>query len=72
MKDLLLSAKHEIEDLRRRNELLTAKVEVMDLFGCLLHTSAARRLEGQSVDVAWQLQKKIDELDDSEAEVAVA
>lgn len=66
MKDLLQSAMHEIAGLRRQNEILQAKVEVMDLFACVLHTTAASRTQGMSVDVAWQLQKAIDEIDAAE------
>jgi tellurite resistance-related uncharacterized protein len=60
--ELLTSAMFEIRDLRRRNEILAAKVEMIDLFTCVLHTQAAHRVEGASPDVAWALQKKIDEL----------
>ncbi len=63
LKDLLSNAMHEIRDLRRRNEILNAKVEVMDLFACVLHTTPASRSQGAAPDVAWLLQKKIDELE---------
>jgi hypothetical protein len=62
MKHLLNNAMYEIRDLRRRNEILSAKVEVMDLFALVLNTSPARQSIGMSEDVAWALQKKIDEL----------
>ncbi len=62
LKELLLNAMHEIRDLRRRNEILAAKVEMIDLFACVLHTQAASRSEGAAPDVAWALQKKIDEI----------
>lgn len=62
LEELLLNAKHEIDDLRRRNEILNAKVEVMELFACVLHTEPARRSQGAAPDVAWALQKKIDEI----------
>lgn len=63
MKELLTSAMHEIHNLRRRNEILSAKVEVMELFACVLHTKAASHIQGASPDVAWALQKKINEID---------
>lgn len=63
LQELLMNAKHEIEMLRRRNEILDAKVSVMELFACVLHTKPAMRSETASVDVAWQLQKKLDELE---------
>ena len=62
MKILLNEARHEILDLRRANEILRAKVEVMELFACVLHTQPARGSQGMAPDVAWALQKKIDEL----------
>lgn len=39
MKVLLSDAKPEILDLHRENEALRAKVEVMDLFARVLHTT---------------------------------
>jgi len=36
MRHILLSARREIESLRRRNEILEAKVDVMDLLGAIL------------------------------------
>lgn len=63
LKELLTNAMHEIRDLRRHNEILGAKVEMIDLFACVLHTQAASRSQGASPDVAWALQKKINELD---------
>lgn len=38
MKHLLNAAADEITILRRQNEILNAKVEVMELFACVLHT----------------------------------
>jgi hypothetical protein len=58
---LLAEAIDEIRDLRRRNELLSAKVEMIDLFAMVLHTTPAHRSQGASVDIAWKLQKAIDE-----------
>lgn len=63
MKELLSKAKDEIVGLRRRNEILQAKVDVMDLFALVLHTSPARRTEGYGEDVVWMLQQKINELE---------
>jgi hypothetical protein len=61
MKHLLLEAKHEIEALRRRNEILQAQVEVVEVFSVAL--LGPRPPQGMSIDVAWSLQKKINELD---------
>ena len=65
MKELLTNAMHEIRNLRRQNELLGAKVEVMDFFATVLHTTPAHHNQGESLDVAWLLQKKLDELTES-------
>ena len=62
MKDLLEEARGEIVHLRRRNEILSAKVEMIDLFACILNTRPWAPAEGMGEDVAWKLQKKINEL----------
>jgi hypothetical protein len=66
LQELLTNAMHEIHDLRRRNEVLSAKVEMIDLFACVLHTQAASHPQGFSPDVAFALQKKITELQQEE------
>ena len=60
MKDLLNSARHEILDLRRRNEILSAQMAVVEIFAAAL--GLKRNEMGASVDVAWQLDKAINEL----------
>lgn len=62
LQSLLVQAREEILSLRRRNELLEAKVEMIDLFACVLHSQPARQSQGAGLDLAWALQKKIDEL----------
>jgi len=59
-------ARHEIIRLRRANELLQAKVDVMDLFACVLHTTPAYQGQGMSIDIAWQLQQEIERLEKQE------
>lgn len=59
MRNLLLEAKREIEQLRRRNELLEARNEVVSIFGAAL--LGPRPPQGFSPDVAWALQKAADE-----------
>jgi|GEM_PF-2244309 len=70
MKELLLNAKTEINTLRRDNEILRAKVEVMDLFAVVLHTAPARFSQGAAPDVAWALQKEIDKIEAEKQEPA--
>lgn len=60
--ELLNDARHEIISLRRRNEILSAKVEVFDSLMCLLHTSPAQHSQAMSPDVAWQIEKGLEEL----------
>ena len=59
MKNTLASAKHEIIALRRQNEILRAKVEVMDLFAVVLHTKPAYPDQCASVDVVWEIEQEI-------------
>ena len=61
MKHLLQDAATEIESLRRRNELLEAQVSVVEVFRVAL--MGPFRPMGASVDVVWQLRKKIEELE---------
>jgi hypothetical protein len=68
LKGTLTEAIHEIQSLRRRNEVLSAKVEMIDLFACVLHSKPAERTNGASVDIAWFLQKEVDRLDKEEKE----
>ena len=57
MKQVLTDALHEIESLRRRNELLAAKVEVVDIFAAALLGRPGNH--GMALDVAWALRKAI-------------
>lgn len=62
MKHLLMSAKAEIEQLRRENELLRGKVHVVDVFAAVLF--GAPRQMGATIDIAWELQREIDKFGD--------
>jgi hypothetical protein len=68
LRNLLVEAREEIVSLRRANEVLSAKVEVMDLFACVLHSTPATRGHGAAPDVAWALTKRVGEIDDAAAE----
>ena len=41
MKQLLIDARHEILDLRRRNELLSAQMAVVEIFAAALASRVA-------------------------------
>lgn len=59
MKNLLIEARGEIIDLRRRNEILAAKV-----FELVLRTKPAIPPHVEGEDVVWKLQQKLRDLDD--------
>lgn len=62
-KNLLLEAEAEIRELRRQNEILGAKVEVMNLFATVLHTQpAGYGPMGASECVASKLRREHDRL----------
>lgn len=65
-KDTLQRAINEIRDLRRTNEILSAKVEVMELFALVLNTKPNYPTQGMSEDIAWRMQKRVDEIDAEE------
>lgn len=65
---LLSEAQNEITLLRRRNEILSAKVQVMDNFMCILHTVPASYSPPMEVDLAWRIGNAVNEL--NEAKVA--
>lgn len=62
LKNTLLTAKYEIESLRRQNEVLSAKVEVMNLFACVLHTQPALDPRVYGEDISWKLQRIVDDM----------
>jgi hypothetical protein len=57
IKSILLRASAEIKQLRRDNEILRAKVEVMDFFALVLNTKPAYPSIGMSEDIAWECEK---------------
>lgn len=61
MKNLLIEAKKEIINLRRRNEILEAQIGIVEVFAAALGMKHVN--QGISEDVVWELQKKIDEFD---------
>jgi hypothetical protein len=64
----LRDAQAEILDLRRRNEILSAKVEMIDLFACVLHTKPAEHVRGASPDVAYALGQLAQDIETEEAD----
>lgn len=60
---LLQETRTEILDLRRQNEILGAKVEMIELFADVLFTEPRKTGRGYGEDVAWKLQQAIDSLE---------
>lgn len=59
----LRECEHEIISLRRHNEILSAKVEVMDLFAQVLNTEPAkRRYASTTPDVLFNIVKRLEGL----------
>lgn len=60
LKRLLTDAMHEIKNLRRANEIMGAQMQVVEAFSLAL--GMPRTGNGMAPDIAWALQRKIDEL----------
>lgn len=61
MKEVLVAAKREIIELRRRNELLMAQMAVVEIFAAALGLKRGER--AMVPDIAVALENKIHELD---------
>lgn len=61
MKQMLIEARQEILDLRRRCELLEAQVAIVDVFAAAHGLHRNDRL--MTVDIAWSLQREIDRIE---------
>lgn len=59
LESLAQTACREIRQLRRDNEILRAKQEMIDLFACVLHTKAAERNEACAPDVVWAIEREL-------------
>jgi hypothetical protein len=63
MKEILIEARHEIHSLRRQNEILRAKVEMIELFEKVLNTKPVEKIFEASPDIADTMLSKIIELE---------
>lgn len=54
-----------IRELRRQNELLSARVETMELLGRFLNAEVRRQSVGAAPDIAWTLERRIQQIEDS-------
>jgi hypothetical protein len=65
LKNILELAREEIVSLRRRNEILEARDEVVRLFTCLI---MPRTPGGMGEDVAWKITKELRRIEAEEKE----
>lgn len=63
---LLREAEHEIKSLRKRNEILSARVDTLDIFAAAL--GMRNQSQGMSVDVAWSLRRVIEEMESEDVQ----
>jgi hypothetical protein len=55
--ELLKQAVSEIRMLRSQNQLMSARLEMFDSLMLVLHTDVARRGQGMSPDLTWEIEK---------------
>lgn len=57
---LLQEAAQEIKNLRSQNQLMSARLEMFDNMMAVLHTDVARKSQGMSPDLVWEIEKFIE------------
>lgn len=57
--ELLKQAASEIKSLRRKNELMEARLDMFDTINMMLHSQPATRSVGMSEDLVWTIEKFI-------------
>lgn len=63
-KELLERALSEIQQLRRQNELMNARLQMFDAVMSALHGQpAVDRAGGMVPDIAWDIQKRITQIE---------
>lgn len=55
--DLLKEAVVEIRTLRNQNQLMSARLDMFDSVMAVLHTEIARKSQGMSPDLVWEIEK---------------
>lgn len=68
MKHLLIEAEAEIQRLRRRNEILAAQINIVEVFATTAGMRQGRDGMAMGVDVAWRLRQEIDAIEKKEAD----
>jgi hypothetical protein len=59
--NLLRLSQDEIRNLRRDNELMSARLEMFDAIQAMLHTDLARKNYGMTEDLVFKIEKSIEE-----------
>lgn len=55
--ELLRQAVSEIRILRNQNQLMSARLDMFDSIMSVLHTDVARKGQGMSPDLTWEIEK---------------
>lgn len=55
--ELLQQAVGEIRTLRSQNQLMSARLDMFDSMMAVLHTDVARKSQGMSPDLVWEIEK---------------
>lgn len=63
--ELLQQAVSEIRILRNHNQLMSARLEMFDSLMTVLHTDVARKGQGMSPDLTWEIEKFIEKENNS-------
>ena len=64
--DRIIQMRDEILSLRRTNEILTAKVSVIEIFGDAIHAQVQRGSMGMSEDIVCTINRALDEAEKKE------
>lgn len=64
--NLLKESQREIQNLRRVNEVLGAKVQVMDNFMRVFDASPGNLFSGGCVDITFEIEKAVMKLDEEQ------
>jgi len=67
IKHLLMQAKQEIESLRRHNEILAARNDVVEIFAMAVDPGRRHRSIGMGEDIAWRIAERLREEECKEA-----
>jgi hypothetical protein len=58
--EMLQRAANEIKSLRSQNQLMSARLDMFDSIMAVLHTDVARKSQGMSPDLVWEIEKHLE------------